>query len=74
MKLADSVAHTSPEAIIFFGGLALAGDYIFKPTKKYLEDYLLNIYKNKVRIVPSGLPPGNAAILGAAALIWNELI
>ena len=74
MKLADSVAHTSPEAIIFFGGLALAGDYIFKPTKKYLEDYLLNIYKNKVRIVPSGLPPGNAAILGAAGLIWNELI
>ena len=73
MKLADSVAHTSPEAIILFGGLALAGDYIFKPTKKYLEDYLLNIYKNKVRILPSGLPQGNSAILGAAALIWNEL-
>lgn len=74
MKLADSVAYTSPEAIILFGGLALAGDYIFKPTKKYMEEYMLNIFKNKVRLLPSALPKGNAAILGAAALIWNELI
>jgi glucokinase len=74
MKLADSVAYTSPEAIIFFGGLALAGDYIFQPTKKYMEEYMLNIFKNKVRILPSVLPQGTSAILGAAALIWNELI
>ncbi len=74
MKLADSVAHTSPEAIILFGGLAAAGDYIFVPTKKYMENYMLNIFKNKVRLLPSGLPKGNSAILGAAALIWKELL
>jgi len=73
LKLADSVAHTSPEAIILFGGLAAAGDFIFNQTKKYLEQYLLNIFRNKVRILPSGLPKGNSAVLGAAALIWNEL-
>ena len=73
LKLADSVAHTSPEAIILFGGLALAGDIIFKPTKKYLEENLLNIFKNKVKLIPSGLPAGNSAVLGASALIWNEL-
>jgi glucokinase len=73
LKLADSVAHTSPEAIILFGGLAAAGDLLFTPTKKYLEEYLLNIFRNKVRLLPSGLSKGNAAILGAAALIWNEL-
>ena len=72
-KLADSVAHTSPEAIILFGGLAAAGDFIFKPTKKYLEEYLLNIFTNKVKLIPSGLPEGNSAVLGAAALIWNEI-
>ena len=72
-KLADSVAHTSPEAIILFGGLAAAGDLIFKPTKKYLEESLLNIFRNKVRLLPSALPKGNSAVLGAAALIWNEL-
>jgi predicted NBD/HSP70 family sugar kinase len=40
MKLADSVAHLSPEAIILFGGLALAGDYIFRPTRQALEENL----------------------------------
>lgn len=32
LALANSVAYTSPEAIFLFGGLALAGDLIFKPT------------------------------------------
>lgn len=72
-KLADSVAHLSPEAIILFGGLALAGDLIFVPTKKYMEEYMLNIFKNKVKLIPSALPGAHAAVLGASALIWNEL-
>jgi glucokinase len=73
IKLADAVAHTSPEAIILFGGLANAGGLILEPTKKYMEEYMLNIFKDKVKILPSGLKNGNAAILGSAALIWNEL-
>ena len=73
LKLADAVAHLSPEAIVLFGGLALAGDLIFVPTKRYMEEYMLNIFKNKVKLIPSSLPGGNAAVLGAAALIWNEL-
>jgi len=73
IKLADSVAHTSPEAIIMFGGLAKAGDLIFKPTKRSMEEHLLGIFKNKVKLLPSGIPEGNAAILGASALIWNDL-
>jgi glucokinase len=73
LKLADTVAHLSPEAIILFGGLALAGDLILAPTKRYMEEFLLPIFKNKVKILPSALPGGNAAVLGAAALIWNEI-
>lgn len=72
-KLADAVAHTSPEAIILFGGLANAGDLIIGPTKKYMESCMLNIFKNKVKVLPSGLTAGNTAVLGASALIWNEL-
>lgn len=72
-EMADTVAHTSPEAIIFFGGLALAGDLILKPVKKYMEENLLGIFKNKVKILQSGLTEGNTAVLGASALIWNEL-
>jgi len=69
--LADAVAITSPEAIILFGGLAKAGDYILKPTKKYMEENLLAIYKNKIEIVLSGLSERDAAILGASALTWG---
>jgi len=73
IKLADTVAHLSPEAIILFGGLANAGKLIFEPTKKYMEENMLNIFRNKVKLIPSGLSEGNSAVLGASALIWNEL-
>jgi glucokinase len=73
LKLADSVAHTSPEAIILFGGLASAGEILFTPAKKYFEENLLNIFRNKIKLLPSGLSEGNSAVLGAGALIWNEL-
>jgi len=74
MKLADSVAHTSPEAIILFGGLANAGDLIFVPTKRSMEENLMGIFKGKVKLLPSSLPEGNTAVLGAAALSWTELL
>jgi glucokinase len=38
-----------------------------------MEEHLLAIFKNKVRLLPSGLAEGNTAVLGASALIWNDL-
>ncbi|HRW63519.1 MAG TPA: ROK family protein, partial [Bacteroidales bacterium] len=71
IMLANAVTITSPEAIFLFGGLANAGDLIFKPVKKYMEEYLLPIFKNKIELKPSALPENDAAILGAAALFWE---
>ncbi len=68
--LADAVAITSPEAIIFFGGLANAGDLLFTHVRTHMEDNLLNIYKNKVKLIQSALPDSDAAILGASSLVW----
>lgn len=73
MKLADTVAHTSPEVIFLFGGLANAGDLIFNPTIEHFEKNLLPIYRNKIKILPSELKETNAAVLGASALAWKEL-
>ncbi|MFM7728115.1 MAG: ROK family protein, partial [Flavobacteriales bacterium] len=70
--LANSVAYTSPEAIFLFGGLAAAGELLFTPTILNFEKNLLSIYRNKVKILPSGLPENDAAVLGAASLAWNE--
>lgn len=72
-SLADTVHYLSPEAIFLFGGAAAAGDYIFKPTKDSLERHLLPVYRNKVKILPSELKAGSAAIVGASALVWKEL-
>lgn len=68
--LADTVAITSPQAIIFFGGLAKSGDLIMRPVRHYMEANLLKIYKNKVALIHSELPDADAAILGASALAW----
>ncbi|HJZ38998.1 MAG TPA: ROK family protein [Bacteroidales bacterium] len=72
-KLADTVAHNSPEAIFLLGGLANSRELIINPTKKYMEENLLPIYRNKVKILLSSLPDMNAGVLGAGALAWNEL-
>lgn len=71
--LADTVAILSPEAIVIFGGLAKAENLILDPTMKHMELNLLNNYKGKIKLVTSGLKEGDAAVLGASALIWNEL-
>lgn len=72
-SLADTVHHLSPEAIILFGGPMAAGDLIIKPTKESMEQFLLPVFKNKVEIFCSKLPAGDAATLGASALVINEL-
>jgi len=71
IMLANAVTITSPEVIFLFGGLANAGDRLFKPVKRYFNEYLLEIFKNKIEIKPSGLSENDAAILGAAALVWE---
>jgi glucokinase len=71
VKLADVVAHTNPEAIFLFGGLAKAKELIFEPAKKSMEENLLSIYRGKVKLLPSELSTQNAAVLGASSLIWS---
>lgn len=71
-KLADVVALTDPEAIFLFGGLAEAGDLIFEPARKYMEENMLSIYRGRVKLLPSQLSTHNAALLGAASLVWSN--
>ena len=73
MKLADAVAHLSPEAIFLSGGLSEAGDRLLKPTEQYMKYFMFGAYRDTVKLLPSGLKTGESAILGASALIWNDL-
>ena len=73
LKLADTVVHTDPEAIFLFGGLAQAGELIFAPTIKSMEENLMPLFRGKVKVLPSGLQNQAAPILGASSLIWDHV-
>ena len=68
---ADFAAFSSPEAFIFFGGLAKSGALIMNPIKEAYDRHVLDIYRNKARFMFSSLDGAGAAVLGAAALGWS---
>jgi glucokinase len=71
LALANAVMFSSPEAIVLFGGLTKSGEFILKPTRKYMEENLIKVFQNKVKILVSHLRESDAAILGASALAWS---
>jgi glucokinase len=68
---ADFAAFSSPEAFIFFGGMAKAGDLIMEPIKKAYNEHVLPIFRNKAQFLVSGLDGASAAVLGASAIGWE---
>ncbi|MBR5699770.1 MAG: ROK family protein [Bacteroidales bacterium] len=70
-SFADYIAFSAPQAIVLFGGLARAREFLYEPMLKAMNENVLNIWKDKVKIVFSSLPESDAAILGASALAWE---
>ena len=70
-SFADFVAFSSPEAIVLFGGLARAKEFLTEPIENALNENVLPLWKGKVKIVYSQLKESDAAILGASALAWE---
>ncbi|MFR9566640.1 MAG: ROK family protein, partial [Rikenellaceae bacterium] len=62
----------SPEAFILFGGLAKAGELILEPTLKYMEENMMPAFRGKIKLLESGIQDRNVAVIGAAALIWQQ--
>ena len=69
-SFADFIAFSSPEAIVLFGGLARAKEFL-EPIENAMNENVLPLWKNKVKIVFSQLKESDAAILGASALAWE---
>ena len=68
---ANIATFLSPEAFIFFGGLAQAGELLLRPIEEAYNENVLSLYKGKARFLMSGLDGANAAILGASAIAWD---
>jgi len=68
----DFIAFSYPEAIILFGGLAHAGEFLLKPIREEMEKQILKMYKGKTKILISQLnDSAEAAILGTSAIAWE---
>lgn len=70
--IADMAAWFEPAAVVLSGGLAMAGDLLFVPTIEQLERHALAFHKGKIKVLPSALGENDAALLGAAALVWGN--
>ena len=68
---ANIATFLSPEAFIFFGGLAQAGDLLFRPMEEAYNENVLSLYKGKAKFLKSGLDGAKAAVLGASAIAWE---
>lgn len=68
---ADFAVFSSPKAFILFGGLVKSGELIMRPIREAMEKNMLNIFKNKIQVIPSELKESDAAVLGASALGWE---
>lgn len=70
-SFADFVAFSAPEAIVLFGGLARAKEFLYEPILNSMNANLLPLWRNKIKIMFSQLKESDAAILGASALAWE---
>ena len=66
---ANMTVFSSPEAFIFFGGLAKAGELLLEPIRKAYDDTVMPIFRNKAKFLLSTLDGANAAVLGAASIV-----
>ncbi len=71
--LADFVHFSRPSAIFLFGGPVKSGEMILEPTRIAMEKNLMPVFKGKIRVLASELPLGDAAILGASAMVWDAI-
>ena len=69
-SFADFIAFSAPEAIVLFGGLARSKEFLYEPMLKAMNENVLKLWRDKVKIIFSSLKESDAAILGASALAW----
>lgn len=70
-SFADFIAFSAPEAIVLFGGLARAKEFLTAPIEDAMNANVLPLWKGKVKLIYSQLKESDAAILGASALAWE---
>jgi len=69
--IANIVNLINPEMVILGGGMARAGDLIFEPVRKYVQQNAFTAAMEGVKIVPAALGV-NAGAIGAVAYVLKK--
>lgn len=72
LALANLAVTFDPEVFYLAGGLAAAEEVLLAPVRKHFEDFVLPQLKGRIRIEASALRLNEAAIAGAASLVWHQ--
>jgi glucokinase len=71
ITLCDIVWILNPDRIVIGGGVGRAGEYVFGPIRRVIEERTMKIFHEGLTIVPAKL--GNdAGIIGSAALALEK--
>lgn len=69
--MAGYASILDPEAIIFTGGVARAGNYLLIPASETFEKYVFHNTRGHVKFLASALEDHERDVLGASALAWG---
>ena len=61
----------NPQAFIIGGGVAKAGEWLFRPLRQFVKDQIYAPHYERLRILPAELC-NDAGMIGAAAMALNE--
>ena len=69
--LANYATIINPEAFIFTGSVAHAGDWLLDPAWESFNSHVFHNIQGKVKFLPSQFEEREANLLGASVLAWN---
>lgn len=72
LALANLAAIFDPQAFYLAGGLAAAEEVLLAPVRKYFDRFVLPQLRGRIGIEASALRLNEAAIAGAASLVWHH--
>lgn len=69
--MANYASIMDPEAIVFTGGIANAGHWLFDPVNEAFEAHVFPNIRGKVKLLRSSIDDSDRDVLGASALAWG---
>ena len=71
LGLANYASVVNPEAFVFTGGIAKAGDWLLDPMQETFEKHVYKNMQGKTKFLVSELDEDNHDVLGASVLAWE---